>query len=68
MYTNGFTGQKYLSIVDVRAFDGSAVAALMLHEFEAQAEQVYMAADGAVAINADGTVNLVAHIDAGAQS
>lgn len=37
-------------------------------EFEAQAEHVYMAADGVVAINADGTVNLVAHIDTGAQS
>lgn len=36
--------------------------------FEAQAEQVFMAEDGAVAINPDGSVNLVAHIDNGAQS
>lgn len=68
MYTNGFTGQKYLSVIAVKHFDGTTADVLMHDEFMLNCEQVYMAADGSVAINPDGSVNLVAHIDNGAQS
>jgi len=40
MYTNGYTGWKYLSIIGVRRCDGSPVAALTEQEFAAESEHV----------------------------
>jgi hypothetical protein len=40
MYTNGYTGQKYLSIVPVRHCDGSIADAIPATEFAAQSEHI----------------------------
>lgn len=45
MYTNGFTGQKFLSIIAVQAVDGRTVAALTTHEFAEASEHITLEGD-----------------------
>jgi hypothetical protein len=48
MYTNGFTGSKFLSTIHVRDFAGKSVEVLMCREFDAQSESITLQGESAI--------------------